>query len=201
MPTILKDNRIVQIEQVVPNTWNPKDAIADNPENAKNYERIKKSLAAHGQLDPILVREVNGRFEIVNGYHRYMALKEAGADEVEIKNLGKIDDARAKAIALATEDAKVSLNRVKVAEMVDAILSADPSMLDLFPYNEGDVSEMRGLLDFEWPQDQPEPEAKKGISIKVPEDRLADWNKLKEKYDAPSDQALLVLFMDKALKE
>ena len=54
----------------------------------KEFERIKKSLQEHGQMDPIIVREIeDNKYEIINGYHRWNAMKDLGYYECEIKNL------------------------------------------------------------------------------------------------------------------
>jgi ParB family chromosome partitioning protein len=147
---ITQENSIVKIDKILPNAWNPKKFYLEDEDGKKNYERIKKSITKHGQIDPILVREIDNGYEIVNGFHRYTAAKELGYKELEIKNLGKISDEKAKAIALATEDARVPLDRIMVAEIVKGLIDINPEFTELLPYTEEESQELKQLLEFDW---------------------------------------------------
>ncbi|MHA1867143.1 MAG: ParB/RepB/Spo0J family partition protein, partial [Candidatus Heimdallarchaeaceae archaeon] len=94
-------NLIVSIDKIVPNDFNPKPDYNSTEELRIEFERIKNSLKNHQQIDPIIVRELpekelkkkpgmRKKYEIINGYHRWAAMKELGVKKVEVKNLGKI---------------------------------------------------------------------------------------------------------------
>jgi len=202
---INSDNKIVAISEVGPNKWNPKLPFADTPEGQKNFARVLKSLKKHGQIDPILVRDVKSGLEIVNGYHRYMGMIDLGWTEVEIKNLGKISDYKAKAIALATEDAKIPLDRIKVAQMVTDILGFDHKGIDDLPYDAEEAEAMKKLLEFDF--DQFEDDGKeiedddKDYLVKIPEGTIAKWRKLMSLMDMTDDsECISVLIKSELLR-
>lgn len=79
---------------LVPNPWNA------NHVDRENFEKLKKSLGALGNFKPVIVRELDGKLEILAGYHRTEAAKELGMTEIPILNLGEITEQRAKEITL-----------------------------------------------------------------------------------------------------
>lgn len=60
----------LNIEDCYPNTWNPNSP----PEFIK--EKILQSIAKFGFIDPIKVRQVGKRYEIVDGEHRWQIAKD-----------------------------------------------------------------------------------------------------------------------------
>lgn len=79
---------------LVPNPWNT------NRVDRENFDKLKKSLQSLGSFKPVVVRQVEGKFQILGGYHRVEAAKELSFPTVPIINLGEIDDDRAKEISL-----------------------------------------------------------------------------------------------------
>ena len=41
----------------------------------EKVEALSESIKENGQLEPIIVRKNNGRYQILSGHHRYLALK------------------------------------------------------------------------------------------------------------------------------
>jgi len=55
----------------------------DNPHHAKNLANIVKAIKAGKKLPPILVRRHGiDRFQVVDGHHRFMAYRMAGAKSI-----------------------------------------------------------------------------------------------------------------------
>lgn len=67
---IIENNQIVDIDLVIPNNYNPKPDYNSTEELQLEFQKIKDSVEYHGQMDPLIVREVNGKYELINGYHR-----------------------------------------------------------------------------------------------------------------------------------
>lgn len=203
MPNINTDNRVVPMSQIRPNTFNPKDGI-ESGENEKQYRRVIKSFTTHGQIDPLLVRETGPDvFEIINGMHRYKAAQDLGWTELEIKNLGKVSDGRAKALALATEDAKIPLNKILASKLVALILAEDPLIQEDLPYDDADLKAMKELAEFDWGEsegdDGEDKEDKdKPYSIVLPDSHVTDWNQLKTAKGFQYDTELLVWLIENA---
>jgi ParB family chromosome partitioning protein len=67
--------RVVPIEDIEPNPRQPRQNLGDLSE-------LIASIREKGVLEPLLVREVGGRFQIIAGERRYRAAIEAGYAEV-----------------------------------------------------------------------------------------------------------------------
>jgi ParB family chromosome partitioning protein len=67
--------RLIPIEDIEPNPSQPRQALGDLSE-------LTASIREKGILEPLLVRQVGGRFEIIAGERRYRAAVEAGLGEL-----------------------------------------------------------------------------------------------------------------------
>ncbi len=67
--------RLIPVEEIEPNPDQPRQALGDLAE-------LTASIREKGILEPLLVRRVGGRFEIIAGERRYRAAIEAGLEEV-----------------------------------------------------------------------------------------------------------------------
>jgi ParB family chromosome partitioning protein len=67
--------RLIPIEEIEPNPGQPRQALGDLAE-------LTASIREKGILEPLLVRKVGGRFEIIAGERRYRAAIEAGLAEL-----------------------------------------------------------------------------------------------------------------------
>ena len=75
----MKDTRIVDISLVEPNPYQPRlefdvDALMD----------LAQSIRENGLIQPITVREMDGRYQIIAGERRFRALKLNGAVDVPV---------------------------------------------------------------------------------------------------------------------
>lgn len=76
----------VPLEQLRDSPFNPRKTF----DPAKLAE-LAESLKQIGQLEPLLVRPVNGTFEVLAGHRRFRAAKIAGLKELEVR-IREIDD-------------------------------------------------------------------------------------------------------------
>lgn len=148
------DIKKVSVDLVKPNAYNPKMAVDSTPELAAEYEKIIESLNRHGIVDPIIVRSLEDKtFEIINGFHRYKAQKEAGKTEVYINDLGPITFDEALAIALSTEDTKIPIDGIELATLLKSQITEEKPIAywaGLLPYSAEQIQTKVQLLDFEF---------------------------------------------------
>lgn len=154
---ILGSEKVVNTNEVYPNDWNPKDSIDENKENKEMYEEIKEELRKKGQFEAITVRERDngegGKYQILDGFHRWMGTNELGRPKIKINNLGKIDDLLAKAITVIKEKKKVPVSELKLAELVEQMSSegvGNEIIADLLGMKEEKIEEYVKLNNFDW---------------------------------------------------
>jgi ParB family transcriptional regulator, chromosome partitioning protein len=100
--------RLIPVEDIEPNPDQPRRALGDLAE-------LTASVREKGILEPLLVRKVGGRFEIIAGERRYRAALDAGLSEVPC-------------VIRETSD----------AEMMELALVENLQRKDLTPFEEAD---------------------------------------------------------------
>lgn len=133
----------VRIEDIVPNKWNP------NVQDEQLFKKEIESIKAHGFLDPILVREKDEIYEIVDGEHRYKACKELDYEEIIIESLGEISDGEAKVLTIKLNNLRGQDDILKRAAILKQL---SEGQLQLLPFNKEEMEEEIKLLDFDFSQ-------------------------------------------------
>ena len=71
--------RVVPLEQVAPNPDQPRNVMGDLSE-------LMASIAEKGIIEPLIVRQQRGRFQIIAGERRYQAAVQVGLAEGPVMN-------------------------------------------------------------------------------------------------------------------
>lgn len=134
-----KNIKKVKIDEVEVNDYNPK------AKDTKEYQNVVKSLQINGLQQPIMVRELNGKYVIVDGEQRYTAAKELGFEEIYIYNFGEISDEDAKATTIWME-VQVPFDQIDLAPIV---LELNESGFDL-PFTDIEIADFKSLSEFDF---------------------------------------------------
>lgn len=139
-PTIKK---MVHIEDVVKNSWNP------NVQDDKTFQREINSIKTHGFIDPILVREKDDTYEIIDGEHRWKACLELKYKQIPVESMGKVDDATAKILTIKLNNLRGRDDILKRAQILKEL---NKGQLKLLPFDSQEIEEELKLLDFDFSQ-------------------------------------------------
>lgn len=135
------------LDKMIMADWNYK-----NDDEAKQRSLVN-NIRKNGQIENILVRELDGgKYEVVNGNHRYLAFIELGMKTAMTYNLGKITLAKAKRIAVETNETRFSSDTFKLTNLMADIM-VDYNKDDLantMPFSRKELDEFDSLLDFDW---------------------------------------------------
>src|SRR5260370_8087172 len=85
----LKEYASIPIVDLIESSTNPRKAFDE-----ERLEELAESIRSKGVLSPLVVRRVNGPFEIVTGARRYRAAQRAGLKEIPFP-IGAFTDAEA----------------------------------------------------------------------------------------------------------
>jgi len=83
------ETKELPLDQIEPPQVEYRDLVIE-----EDLEALARSLRDHKQLQPILVRKKDSKYEIIAGFQRYMAAKQAGMATIEAKII-ECDDATA----------------------------------------------------------------------------------------------------------
>lgn len=132
--------KVVPIDSVRPNSWNPKDKETDD------FKKVVKSISEYGQRQPVIVRENEG-LEIIDGEQRWRACKELNFTEVIVYNEGKMEDKKAQELTLWYQ-VQVPFNDVSLAGMVVKLVTDFEN--SIVPYDQAEIDKMKELIKFDW---------------------------------------------------
>ena len=122
----------INIEKLVPADWNYKK------DDSKLSEKLKNNIKRNGQIENIIVRELDtGFFEVVNGNHRLSVFKELGLVEAKCYNLGKISLSQAQRIAIETNETRFQTDEFKLDELLKELLTGNEinELLETIPFD------------------------------------------------------------------
>jgi ParB family chromosome partitioning protein len=105
--------RMIPIELIDPNPNQPRQVMGDLTE-------LISSVKEQGIIEPIVVRQRGGRFQIVAGERRYQAAVRAGIDELPVV-IRDVDDAGILEIALVENLQRKDLTPFEEAEALHAL--------------------------------------------------------------------------------
>lgn len=122
----------VAIERIQKNRVQPRRRFDDD-----KLEELAASIRANGVLQPLLVREVNGTYELVAGERRLRAAIMAGRDTVPVVVRNDVDDRESLKLALLENVQREDLNPMEEAH-------GYARLLDEFGMSQQDLAERLG---------------------------------------------------------
>lgn len=147
----------IKITELKPNKWNPKLKPSEDLDVEQQYNEVVNSVKHYGLIDPILVRSKRngkdlGYYEIINGYHRFLACQELKFTEVIINDLGDVSDLQAKKLTIVTEEIKIPVDQTKLSELLKEMIDSEQldKLAEGLPYSKELIQSKVELLNFDW---------------------------------------------------
>lgn len=115
------DKEVVELylDDIIPNRFQPREVF-----NEEALRELSASIKEHGVIQPIIVRKIGDKYEIIAGERRYKASALAGLTKVPaiIRNL---DDKEASKVALLENLQRKDLTAIEEARTYQKILEID----------------------------------------------------------------------------
>ena len=109
----------LQLEDIIPNRFQPREVFDEN-----SLKELAVSIKEHGVIQPIIVRKVDDKYEIIAGERRYKAA--ALADLKKIPAIVRdIDDKESSKVTLLENLQRKNLNPMEEARTYQKILDLD----------------------------------------------------------------------------
>lgn len=137
---------LVPVDQIDPNPWNP------NVQSDFIFGREIESIQSFGFVDPVTGRrKPDGRYEIIDGEHRWKAAKQIGMTELPFNDIGEIDDARAKKLTLVLNELKGKPDTEMLSDLLGDIKDALGDEFELgLPFTDGDLKTLLADDRIDW---------------------------------------------------
>lgn len=104
----------IKIEDITPNPWNP------NEMTEAVFHHLKKEYKRIGYIQPVVVRPNKGKFEVIDGEHRYKAAKEFGLKSIKCVVV-EMDDNQAKITTINMNKIKGTDNPLKLYNLIQSL--------------------------------------------------------------------------------
>lgn len=115
------DKEVVELylDDIIPNRFQPREVF-----NEEALRELSASIKEHGVIQPIIVRKIGDKYEIIAGERRYKASALAGLTKIPaiIRNL---DDKEASKVALLENLQRKDLTAIEEARTYQKILELD----------------------------------------------------------------------------
>ena len=114
-------DEVVQLylDDIIPNRFQPREVFDE-----KALKELAVSIKEHGVIQPIIVRSVNGKYEIIAGERRYKASALAGLTKIPAI-IRDLDDKESSKVALLENLQRKNLNPIEEARTYQKILEID----------------------------------------------------------------------------
>lgn len=128
------DRKIINlsVHDINPNPYQPRNSF-DNEKLSELVESIK----SHGIIQPIVVRKMAGRYEIVSGERRWRAAKLAGLDSIDVILKSHVDDKTMLEQAIVENIQRDDLNSIEIADAIQQLQSK-------FGHNQDEIGQLLG---------------------------------------------------------
>ena len=100
---------LLSVHEVEPNPFQPRRSFGQS-----EIDSLAESLKEHEQLQPILVRQVDGRFQLISGERRWRAAKKAGLTHIKAQ-VREADDRLVAELAIVENLQRKDLNAIEKA--------------------------------------------------------------------------------------
>jgi len=114
-------DEVVQLylDDIIPNRFQPREVFDE-----RALKELAVSIREHGVIQPIIVRNVNGKYEIIAGERRYKASALAGLTKIPAI-IRDLDDKESSKVALLENLQRKNLNPIEEARTYQKILEID----------------------------------------------------------------------------
>lgn len=109
----------LHLDDIIPNRFQPREVFDE-----RALKELAVSIKEHGVIQPIIVRRVNGKYEIIAGERRYKASALAGLTKIPAI-VRDLDDKESSKVALLENLQRKNLNVIEEARTCQKILELD----------------------------------------------------------------------------
>tara|TARA_R100001443_G_scaffold83055_1_gene89904 strand:+ start:4671 stop:5315 length:645 start_codon:yes stop_codon:yes gene_type:complete len=172
----------MDVKDLIKADWNYKSDGTD-----EQIEKLMNSINVDNSVGVLAVREINNKFEVIDGNHRLEAVIRLNWEKVPCENFGEISKGKAITIARRRNHKWFEDDLLQYAQIFKEDVVPEFTMDELADFMPDSLEDMENLLkmdEFDWtelPEEKPVyDEGLKTINIKVPESVYDIWLEWKQ---------------------
>lgn len=167
------EKRIVKIDDIVPNPWNP------NKQSDYIFQKMKETIQSKGLFGSIYVHEYAGIYQILDGEHRWKACQELGWKEMPVEVSQELPESEVKFWTIYFNNTRGKDDIEKRAKLYEEM---DNGQAQLLPFSEEQMTNEKELFKYDFSQYEKRKEISQdkkvnAISLVVPDDIKELWDR------------------------
>jgi len=127
-PAVKKDYFLCDIEKIIPSTYQPRKIF-----QKEALDELVESIKSHGIIQPLIVRNRNGNYELIAGERRWRAAQRAGLKQVPVVVKEVADNGSTLEMAIIENVQRADLNCIEEA-------IAYQQLMDEFQLSQDDIA-------------------------------------------------------------
>ena len=138
-------NENIAIGLIVKNPWNP------NQMDKKTLKAEKESIQKYGVVAPIIVREIDDDFQIIDGEHRYIVCKELRHETIPCVIVDGLKEKDAKKLTIILNETKGQNDKIELGKLLGELEKDFGDNLKIgLPFNDDDLNDLIEFGNVEW---------------------------------------------------
>ena len=109
----------IKLDDIIPNRFQPREVFDEEA-----LEKLADSIKQHGVIEPIIVRPVSNKFEIIAGERRYKASVLAGLTKIPAI-VKQLDDKESSIVAYIENEHRSGVSAIEEARTIERILKSN----------------------------------------------------------------------------
>ena len=109
----------IKLDDIIPNRFQPREVFEE-----ESLQKLADSIRRHGVIEPILVRPISNKFEIIAGERRYKASVLAGLTKIPAI-VKQMDDKESSIVAYIENEHRNNVSAIEEARTIDRILKSN----------------------------------------------------------------------------
>lgn len=109
----------IKLDDIIPNRFQPREIFDEEA-----LEKLADSIKKHGVIEPIIVRPVSNKYEIIAGERRYKASVLAGLTKIPAI-VKQLDDKESSIVAYIENEHRSGVSAIEAARTIERILKSN----------------------------------------------------------------------------
>ena len=148
MSKINIDVKVVDIEDVFPNPWNP------NIQSVRVEEATTESIGMFGMLDPLTVRphpQEEGKYQIIDGAHRQASCMKLGYTKIPVNIIQGLSEGECKKLTIISNETKGYSEKTALADLLSEISPEfGDELINGLPYHADELNNLLEMANHDW---------------------------------------------------
>lgn len=139
---------MANVLELDPRTLHP-NPFNSNRVSPENMAKLKRSIETLGFASAVVVREVDGQYQILGGKHRVEAAIELGLKTVPVVNLGVISEVHARKVGLVDNHRFGNDEVIALAKIFEEIGEGSEMLSEILPISQADIDAVIGVTEID----------------------------------------------------